>query len=102
MGLAVGDALGTTLEFKSPGSFLPIDDMQGGGPFRLAPGEWTDDTAMALCLAESLLDRGSFDAADQMRRYLRWRDEGHLSRTRTLLRHRQYRERCTRPVRVQR
>ncbi len=79
MGLAVGDALGTTLEFKPPGSFLPIDDMQGGGPFRLARGEWTDDTAMALCLAESLLVRGGFDAADQMRRYLRWRDEGHLS-----------------------
>jgi ADP-ribosylglycohydrolase len=55
--------------------------MQGGGPFRLAPGEWTDDTSMALCLAESLVERGGFDAADQMRRYLRWRDDGHLSST---------------------
>ncbi|MCG6942357.1 MAG: ADP-ribosylglycohydrolase family protein [Thiohalocapsa sp.] len=79
MGLAAGDALGTTLEFKPPGSFRPIDDMVGGGPFRLAPGEWTDDTSMALCLAESVLENGGFDAADQMRRYLRWRDAGRLS-----------------------
>ncbi len=80
-GLAVGDALGTTLEFKSPGSFEPISDMVGGGPFRLKPGEWTDDTSMALCLAESLLECGGFDPADQMRRYVRWWKEGHLSST---------------------
>ena len=55
LGLAVGDALGTTLEFKSPGIFEPIDDMVGGGPFGLEPGQWTDDTSMALCLAESLI-----------------------------------------------
>ena len=54
LGLAVGDAVGTTLEFKRPGSFRPITDMIGGGPFHLAPGQWTDDTSMALCLAESL------------------------------------------------
>jgi ADP-ribosyl-[dinitrogen reductase] hydrolase len=83
LGLACGDALGTTLEFKQPGSFVPIDDMIGGGPFRLPPGFWTDDTSMALCLAESLIDRGGFDPSDQMRRYLRWRDEGHLSSTGT-------------------
>ncbi|WP_254045306.1 ADP-ribosylglycohydrolase family protein [Thiohalocapsa sp. ML1] len=81
LGLAAGDALGTTLEFKPPGSFTPITDMLGGGPFRLQPGQWTDDTSMALCLAESLIEQGGFDAADQMRRYLRWRDEGHLSST---------------------
>ena len=49
----VGDAVGTTLEFKSPGTFEPITDMIGGHPFRLKPGEWTDDTSMALCLAAS-------------------------------------------------
>lgn len=49
-GLAAGDALGTTLEFKAPGSFDPIDDMTGGGPFGLRAGQWTDDTSMALCL----------------------------------------------------
>lgn len=79
VGLAVGDALGTTLEFKPPGSFAPIDDMRGGGPFGLEPGQWTDDTSMALCLAESLVECGGFDAEDQMRRYCRWRAEGHLS-----------------------
>lgn len=79
LGLAVGDALGTTLEFQSPGTFEPITDMVGGGPFELMPGEWTDDTSMALCLAESLLRRRGFDPIDQMKRYLRWRKFGHLS-----------------------
>lgn len=81
LGLATGDAVGTTLEFARPGRFQPIDDMVGGGPFHLKPGEWTDDTAMALCLAESLIECGGFDAADQMQRYSRWREEGHLSAT---------------------
>jgi len=79
LGLATGDAVGTTVEFSPPGTFPPVTDMTGGGPFRLRPGEWTDDTSMALCLAESLLACRGFDAADQMRRYVRWRDEGHLS-----------------------
>ena len=47
LGLAAGDALGTTLEFRAPGTFTPIADMVGGGPFNLRPGEWTDDTSMA-------------------------------------------------------
>jgi ADP-ribosylglycohydrolase len=81
LGLAVGDALGTTLEFKRPGSFKPIDDMVGGGPFNLAPGEWTDDTSMALCLAESLVSCQGMDLADQMQRYLRWYRDGYLSST---------------------
>lgn len=81
LGLAVGDALGTTLEFKSPGSFEPIDDMVGGGPFNLVPGEWTDDTSMALCLAESLVSCQGMDLADQMQRYRRWYREGYLSST---------------------
>jgi len=81
LGLAVGDALGTTLEFSPPGSFEPIDDMVGGGPFGLAPGQWTDDTSMALCLGESLVERRGFDPIDQLERYLRWFREGHLSST---------------------
>ncbi len=81
MGLAVGDALGTTLEFKPPGTFTALTDLVGGGPFGLEPGQWTDDTSLALCLADSLLARGGFDAADQMRRFVRWRDEGYLSAT---------------------
>jgi ADP-ribosylglycohydrolase len=79
LGLAVGDALGTTLEFSSPGSFVPIDDMLGGGPFNLAPGQWTDDTSMALCLAESLIERRGFDPADQLERYSQWQKHGHHS-----------------------
>jgi ADP-ribosyl-[dinitrogen reductase] hydrolase len=80
LGLAVGDAVGTTLEFKPPGTFEPIDDMVGGGPFGLEPGQWTDDTSMALCLAESLIECG-FDPEDQLRRYVRWWREGYLSST---------------------
>ena len=81
LGLAVGDALGTTLEFAPPGSFEPLEDMVGGGPFDLPPGAWTDDTAMAACLAESLVVTGRFDPTDQLRRYLRWYREGHWSST---------------------
>lgn len=81
MGLAVGDALGTTLEFKPRGTFTPLEDMVGGGPFGLEPGQWTDDTSMALCMAESLIEQNGFDADDQMIRYLRWYHEGHLSST---------------------
>lgn len=81
VGLAVGDAVGTTNEFRDPGRFEPITDMVGGGPFGLPPGAWTDDTSMALCLAESLVECGRFDSADQMRRYVRWWREGHLSST---------------------
>ena len=81
LGLAAGDALGTTLEFRPPGTFEPVTDMVGGGPFGLEPGQWTDDTSMALCLAESLVTCRGFDAADQMRRYLRWWRDGCLSST---------------------
>jgi ADP-ribosylglycohydrolase len=81
LGLAVVDAVGTTLEFQPPGSFKPVSDMTGGGPFHLKPGQWTDDTSMALCLAESLAECRCFDPSDQMRRYVRWYREGYLSST---------------------
>jgi ADP-ribosyl-[dinitrogen reductase] hydrolase len=79
LGLAVGDAVGTTVEFKKRGTFTPLTDMVGGGPFKLAKGEWTDDTSMALCLAASLLNRDGFDARDQMTRYRRWQTDGYMS-----------------------
>jgi ADP-ribosyl-[dinitrogen reductase] hydrolase len=79
MGLAIGDAVGTAVEFMPRGSFEPVRDMVGGGKFQLKPGEWTDDTSMALCLAESLTKRKDFDPVDQMERYLRWWKFGHLS-----------------------
>jgi ADP-ribosyl-[dinitrogen reductase] hydrolase len=81
VGLACGDAVGTTLEFMSRGSFTPITDMLGGGPFKLLPGQWTDDTSMALCLAESLLYRNGFDPIDQINRYCNWYQHGYLSCT---------------------
>jgi ADP-ribosyl-[dinitrogen reductase] hydrolase len=81
LGLAVGDAIGTSLEFMAPGTFEPITDMIGGGFFGLEPGQWTDDTSMALCLAESLTEKKSFDPADQMERYLNWFNNGHMSST---------------------
>ena len=77
----MGDALGITLEFKSPGTFTPLTDIVGGGPFNLRAGQWTDDTSMAPCLAESLVACGGFDPIDQMRRYVRWYREGYMSPT---------------------
>lgn len=79
LGLAAGDALGTTLEFNPPGTFEPIFEIVGGGPFGLEPGAWTDDTSMALCLAESLIKCQGFDPIDQLKRYVDWWQTGHLS-----------------------
>lgn len=79
VGLAVGDALGTTLEFSRRDQFPLHTEILGGGPFGLQAGEWTDDTSMALCLADSLLAKGTFDAADSMDRYVRWWKKGENS-----------------------
>lgn len=78
-GLACGDAVGTTLEFELKGTFEPIKDMVGGGPFDLKPGEWTDDTSMALCLGHSLVTKNGFDPVDQMNRYCNWYQYGYMS-----------------------
>ncbi|TAL16185.1 ADP-ribosylglycohydrolase family protein [bacterium] len=81
LGLAVGDALGLAVEFKLPGTFTPLTKITGGGPFSLPAGAFTDDTSMALCLAESLVKTGGFDPLDQLERYRRWWREGHFSCT---------------------
>jgi len=81
VGLAVGDAIGTTAEFKERDSFEPLTDMIGGGPFDLKAGQWTDDTSMALCLAHSLIHNKGFDATDQMNRYCNWYMDGYMSST---------------------
>jgi len=81
MGLAAGDALGTSVEFLARDSFPPLVDMIGGGSFYLHPGEWTDDTSMALCLCDSLLERRRFDPIDQLERYLRWYQSAYMSST---------------------
>ncbi len=81
LGLAVGDAVGTTLEFQARDSYAPLTDMVGGGPFDLAPGEWTDDTSMALALADSLATRGELDPRDLMSRFVNWWRWGEYSVT---------------------
>ena len=78
-GLACGDATATTVEFLPRGTFPPVTDMVGGGPFNLNRGEWTDDTSMALCMAASLTELGKFDPTDIMNRFCRWMDDGYLS-----------------------
>ena len=81
MGLAIGDAIGTTVEFVPREQIAePLTGMVGGGPFDLQPGQWTDDTSMALCLGESLLEHG-FDMRDQLNRYLDWYENGYMSST---------------------
>jgi ADP-ribosylglycohydrolase/protein-tyrosine phosphatase len=80
-GLACGDAIGSTLQYRAPGQFMPVADLLGGGHWQLPRGAWTDDTAVTLCLAESLLSVEGGDAADQLRRYQRWQAEGHMTST---------------------
>jgi len=79
IGLAAGDALGTTIEFSHRDTRPAVTDIVGGGPFGLKAGEWTDDTSMAMCLASSLVEQGRFDPVDQMQRYLRWWREAYWS-----------------------
>lgn len=81
VGLAIGDALAAPAQNAAPGSFEPITSLRGGGPFELPVGAWSDDTAMALCLAESLLESNGFEPRDQVDRYLRWQREGWPSAT---------------------
>jgi ADP-ribosyl-[dinitrogen reductase] hydrolase len=81
LGLAVGDAVAAATQYRRPGKFTPVGDMLGGGPFDLPRGGWSDDTAIALCLAESLLECEGFDSRDQVARYRRWQQEGYLSCT---------------------
>ena len=80
LGLAVGDALGAAVEFKRRGTFAPVTGYRGGGPHGLGPGEWTDDTSMALALADSLATHG-MDPIDQSRRYVAWFEKGEYSVT---------------------
>jgi ADP-ribosylglycohydrolase len=81
IGAAIGDALGTTVEFSQPGSFPPVTDITGGGPFNLKAGEWTDDCSMMLCLAHSLVRTQSFNLKDQIELYIKWWKEGAFSVT---------------------
>jgi ADP-ribosylglycohydrolase len=81
VGLAVGDALAAATQDQKPGTFTAVSELTGGGPFNLPRGAWSDDTAMALCLAESLLACAGFDPRDQIERYSRWQQHGYCSAT---------------------
>ena len=81
IGLAIGDALGTTLEFAKRDSLPVHTEMTGGGPFSLAAGIWTDDTSMALCLSDSLIAKGEVEPADLTPRFLHWWRDGENSAT---------------------
>ena len=83
LGLAIGDAVGTTLEFCARDAQPRLEDMTGGGPFALPPGAWTDDTAMALALADSLAATGTLDCRNLMDRFVRWWQHGEYSCTGT-------------------
>ncbi|WP_247488612.1 ADP-ribosylglycohydrolase family protein [Bradyrhizobium sp. 17] len=79
LGLAVGDAIGVPLEFSERDALPHVSEMIGGGPFGLEPGEWTDDTSMALCLADSLIAQRTFDGFDVLNRFVRWWEDGENS-----------------------
>jgi ADP-ribosyl-[dinitrogen reductase] hydrolase len=78
LGLAIGDAMGAAVEFMDPNSFPPVTGFRSGGPHGLAAGEWTDDTSMALALADSIASAG-WDLNDQTCRYLAWWRTGEYS-----------------------
>jgi ADP-ribosyl-[dinitrogen reductase] hydrolase len=77
-GLAIGDALGAAIEFQMPGTFVPVAGYRDGGPHGLDAGQWTDDTSMALALADSIGKKG-WDTKDQLERYLDWFQNGKYS-----------------------
>ncbi len=81
LGLAVGDALGTPLEFSQRDTLPHQTEMTGGGPFRLKPGQWTDDTSMALALADSLVMSDGLNPRDLMDRFVSWESSGQYSCT---------------------
>lgn len=79
LGLAAGDAVGTTLEFRARDTYPRLTDMLGGGPFHLQPGEWTDDTAMALALADTLAGADDLDEHLLMEQFTQWAERGTYS-----------------------
>jgi len=81
IGLAIGDTLGMPIEFSIRDTYQPITDMRDGGPFNLDVGYWTDDTSMALCLADSIIKTGTLDQRDLMDRFVNWESNGYNSST---------------------
>ena len=82
VGLAIGDALGAPVEFAPRGTFEPVTAYRSGGRFKLPAGAWTDDTAMALCLAQSLIAHNGLDNTDLLKRFCNWAETGSNTSTR--------------------
>ena len=80
-GLALGDALAAPVQHRRPGAFTPVGDLLGGGPYDLPRGAWSDDTAVAMLLAESLVECRGFDPKDLIARLHRWQRDGYGSAT---------------------
>jgi ADP-ribosyl-[dinitrogen reductase] hydrolase len=76
VGLFIGDAMGAPLEFTEPNLGTPVRTMIGGGVHNVAPGEWTDDGAMAMAIAKAYLKAGRFDASLIQRNFIRWYKTG--------------------------
>ena len=78
VGLAVGDAMGAPYEFQYRSHYKATLEYNTGGSHNIRIGEWTDDTSMALCLAQSIIDTKDFNPIDQMNNYLKWYREGYM------------------------
>jgi ADP-ribosylglycohydrolase len=82
LGLLIGDAAGVPYEFNAPAQLPVFDELElipppGFEPTHpVPPGTWSDDGALALCLLESLLNRGRLDPADLAKGFLAWAYEG--------------------------
>ena len=76
VGLAIGDALGAPVEFADRGTFEPVTSYRSGGRFNLPAGAWTDDTAMAVCLGQSLIEKRTLDNGDLLNRFCDWAENG--------------------------
>lgn len=79
-GVAIGDALGVPVEFKSRRDLHddPVTDMIGYGTYNQPPGTWSDDTSLTLCLAESLSEAG-YNPDDIAKRFVKWYREGYMT-----------------------
>ena len=81
LGLALGESASIPTQLRRAGSFSPVRDLFGGGPFDLRRGAWADETAIMLCVATSLLDCGGFDSVNQLEQLRRWQQLGEHSAT---------------------
>ena len=78
-GAIVGDALGGPYEFKDRGSYKATIKYNTGGSFNLRKGEWTDDTSMALCAINSIIEHKGVDYIDLMKKWNMWYKDGYMS-----------------------